>query len=92
MMWSEESSFQSMPSLPGLLSMMDDRLVDCNLSLSEESAINVSCVLDEEGVVHQIWLMWMMDDEEGSERKTKVYFDFVLMGSWRGLVSVIRSW
>ena len=41
--------------------------------------MNVSCANDEEGVVHQIWLMWlmwMMNDEEGSKRETKDLFLF----------------
>ena len=43
-------------------------------SLIEAGAINVSCAMGEEGVMHQQWLIWMVvDDEEGSERKTKEY-------------------
>lgn len=38
--------------------------------------MNVPCANSEEGVVHQKWLMWMMDDEEGSKRKTKEVFLF----------------
>ena len=33
--------------------------------------MNIPRVMDEEGVVHRTWSMWMMNDEEGSERKTK---------------------
>ena len=39
----------------------------------EEGTINVSWAIDEEGVMmHGLWLMWMVvEDEGGSERKTK---------------------
>ena len=41
--------------------------------------MNVPCADSEVGVVHQKWLkwlMWVMDDEEGSKRKTKEVFMF----------------
>lgn len=41
--------------------------------------MNVTCANNEEGVAHQKWLMllmWVMDDEEGSKRKTKEVFLF----------------
>lgn len=36
--------------------------------MTREGAINVSCAIDEESVMHGLWLMWMVvDDEEGSD-------------------------
>lgn len=61
--------------------------------LVEEGAMNRSYTVDVEGVMHQVRLMWMMRDEEGSERKTKrlcsVLFSFRAIG--RGLISVITE-
>lgn len=55
MMWSEESSSQSMRSLPGLLSMMDDGRWRGGLNCPiEEGAISVSYAIAEEGVVHHM--------------------------------------
>ena len=57
---------------------MDSGRVNCSI-LFEEGAMNVPCADSEVGVVHQKWLkwlMWVMDDEEGSKRKTKEVFMF----------------
>ena len=44
----------------------------------------MSCAIDEEGVGYQMWLMWMMNDEEGDERKTKNLFFFCFDGQRAG--------